>query len=329
MNSRHSRPPLDRILKIHERLQARAYPNCVSLAAEMEFSALTLKRDIMFMKERLKLPLEYDGRRHGYYYARPVDRFPETALSEAELFSLRVAEKAISQYRVTSFQRPFRMACRKLSGPSNEREPGPADLAALSFRPLAPEAADQHSFEIVTRALREGRGLRFCYRNLGAGMAQKRHVHPYHLACIENHWYLFAHDVKRQAIRTFALARLSSPSVSDERFAPAVDFNPDEYLRGSFTVMRGGDDYEVALQFDRWAADLLRGRQWHTSQRFLELPGGAAVLQMRLNGLEEVERWVLGWGAHATVLRPKALLERIRKTAAELVERYRAVDIEG
>jgi predicted DNA-binding transcriptional regulator YafY len=72
----------------------------------------------------------------------------------------------------------------------------------------------------------------------------------------------------------------------------------------------------------------LRGRQWHTSQRFLELPGGAAVLQMRLNGLEEVERWVLGWGAHATVLRPTALLERIRKTAVELVERYGSVDVE-
>lgn len=30
------------------------------------------------------------------------------------------------------------------------------------------------------------------------------------------------------------------------------------------------------------------------------------------------------WGAHATVVRPKALADRIRKTAEELVGRYGA-----
>jgi predicted DNA-binding transcriptional regulator YafY len=36
-----------------------------------------------------------------------------------------------------------------------------------------------------------------------------------------------------------------------------------------------------------------------------------------------MERWVLSWGTHATVIRPIALAERIQKTVAELQERYR------
>ena len=41
-----------------------------------------------------------------------------------------------------------------------------------------------------------------------------------------------------------------------------------------------------------------------------------------LTGLEEVERWVLSWGTHATVISPPALATRVRSIAATLVHRY-------
>ena len=84
-------------------------------------------------------------------------------------------------------------------------------------------------------------------------------MHPYHLACIENHWYLFAYDVNRQAIRTFSVSRLADPKLGDQRFVVPKDFNPDEYLRGSFSVFKGKGDYEVVIEFDAWATDLVCG----------------------------------------------------------------------
>ena len=45
---------------------------------------------------------------------------------------------------------------------------------------------------------------------------------------------------------------------------------------------------------------------------------------MRLNSLEEVERWVLGFGRHAKVVGPRELVERVRGTAAEVVNAYGA-----
>jgi predicted DNA-binding transcriptional regulator YafY len=41
-----------------------------------------------------------------------------------------------------------------------------------------------------------------------------------------------------------------------------------------------------------------------------------------LNSIEEAERWVLSWGAHATVVRPQALATRLLETAAALQSRY-------
>ena len=60
--------------------------------------------------------------------------------------------------------------------------------------------------------------------------------------------------------------------------------------------MKGEEDYEVVIEFDSYGTDLVRGRKWHESQEFTELPGGGSRLRMRLSGLEEMERSVLNWG---------------------------------
>ena len=46
-------------------------------------------------------------------------------------------------------------------------------------------------------------------------------------------------------------------------------------------------------------------------------------LRLRLNSIEEAERWVLSWGQHDTVIRPETLANRLRETAKVLQIRYR------
>ena len=79
------------------------------------------------------------------------------------------------------------------------------------------------------------------------------------------------------------------------------------------------------MELDAWAADDVRGRRLHWSQELTEMPQGKLRVRLQLDSLEEAERWVLGMGTHATVVRPQALADRIRKTAASLQERYEAL----
>ena len=311
-------------MRMHHLIQSGKYPNCSKLAKEFEVATRTIKRDIDFMKDRLKLPIEYDSRRYGFFYSASVDQFPGVAVTEAEVFALLVAHKAIAQYHGTPFQKPLEAAFAKLTSQLDCTAPftlGSLD-EAMSFRPFAPEDTDLKTFEVLSQGVREHRVVRFQYKKLNARKPECRRVQPHHLACIENVWYLFAFDMDREAMRTFVLTRLTEPELTPKRFAPRKDFNADEYLRGSFSVFRGGDDYEVVIEFDSWATDLIRGRKWHASQEFTELPNGCSRLRVRLNNIEEMERWVLSWGTHATVVRPKLLLDRILKTALLLHERY-------
>ncbi len=323
--ARVGRNATERLLAIHQLISAKRYPNTVRLAREFDVSQKTIKRDVEWMRIHWDLPIEYDRERHGYSYSREVKQFPGVpTVTEAEMFALLVAHKAVEQYSGTPFHKPLQMAFRKLTGQLDDKERYTLHDTdeVLSFRPFAPEATDMQRFEIVARAIQQRRSLRFQYRKPGEKSAGERHVHPYHLTCNDNRWYLIGYDVDRDDIRTFALARMNGGAVLSETFQKPKDFSVAKYLRGSFTVMSGRSDFEVVVEFDAWATDQLRGRLWHSSQQVTELPGGESWMRMRLSGLDEVERWVLSWGTHATVIQPQMLVERVGTIARALAGRY-------
>src|SRR5216117_805486 len=112
----YSRPPLERMMRMHQRLKAGRYPNFRKLADELEVSAKTVQRDIDFMRYRLGLPIEYDQLHFGFYYTEPVASFPNVEISEGELVALYVGQKALAQYKGTAFEAPLSTAFRKITG---------------------------------------------------------------------------------------------------------------------------------------------------------------------------------------------------------------------
>jgi proteasome accessory factor B len=146
---------------------------------------------------------------------------------------------------------------------------------------------------------------------------------PSRVAYVNNQWTLFARDPKAGPIvREFILARLSKPELTAEKFTVPVKFNLDGELSGSLGVFKGNDDHTVIVDFDAWGADDVRGRRWHSSQELTQLGVGRLQVKLRLNSLEEVERWVLSFGRHCAVIAPPELEDRVRGTAAAAVGKY-------
>ncbi len=70
--------------------------------------------------------------------------------------------------------------------------------------------------------------------------------------------------------------------------------------------------------------DDVRPQHWHWSEELTELPKGRLRVKFKLSSLEEVERWILSFGVHSTVVEPRELRERIGRIGTELAERCRA-----
>ncbi|MEY2578249.1 MAG: hypothetical protein QOI49_1073 [Verrucomicrobiota bacterium] len=323
-----SRPPLQRMMRLHAALKSRHFPNCQKIAAELEVSAKTIQRDIDFMRDRLGLPIEYHPQEFGFFYTEAVTGFPSIEVSEGEITALLVAQKALAQYKGTPFERPLHSAFRKITDGLKDRVSFSwTDLEdAISFRSAGASVADLELFETVSKGVLRCVELEFEYRKLQSSGYESRRVQPYHLGCLENQWYLFAEDLERRQLRTFALPRMRKVALTTKRFRRPTDFSIAEVLSGSFGVHSAGKKQRIRLQFDSFAARLVAERKWHESQRVREIAGDSIILELELGGLEEIQRWILSWGKHARVLAPKELVTRVRDEARAIAKLYEKGD---
>lgn len=319
-----SRPPLERMLKIHDELRRDTLVNCTKLMADLEVSRKTIVRDIAFMRDRLELPIEFDARIQAYRYTSPVTSFPTVNVTEGELLALLVAQRALQQYRGTPFHRQLEVAFEKLAGGLRDRISfSPADeLRAVSFKNIGLGKTDLAVFNSLSGAVLRQEEITFDYRKPGDAKKTIRRVQPYHLANRENSWYLIGFDLERKALRTFALPRIASVAIMSKNFARPADFSPEKFFASALGVLGGTGDYRVVIRFAPSVAERVREREWHESQEMRELTGGRLELTLRLGALVEVEQWILGWGAAAEVMSPPQLRASIHQTAAALAAMY-------
>jgi proteasome accessory factor B len=310
------------MLRIHQAIQSGKFPNANALAAEFEVSPKSIHRDIEFMRDRMGLPIQYDARRYGFFYTGEVSAFPTMQITEGELFALVVAEKALQQYRGTSFEKPLLSAVKKME----QSLPDTISLnfadvqQTISFRTRAEPILDLKIFETLATAAAERRQIELTYRKPGQKKPETRLVDPYHLANINGEWFLFAYDHGRRDIRTFVPGRMQSVKLTGTTFERSRKFSLEKRLRDSFGVHSGEGDYDVVIRFNARAADYVREKKWHESQQLRDLKDGGVELALKLSSLMEISRWVLSWGGDARVVKPPELLEIVRQSARRILK---------
>ncbi len=316
-----SRPPLERMMRIHQVIASGDLPNATKLAAMLEVTTKTVHRDIEFMRSRMDLPIEYSTDHQGYIYTQEVSAFPTLQITEGELVAVLIAEKALQQYRGTNFEKPLVSAFKKMESSL----PDAISLnfsdwdQSISFRTSAEPVLDLETFDALAKATASHRQLELAYRKPGRKQAEARVVDPYHLANINGEWFLFAFDHLRKAIRTFVPSRIQSVRQTGAAFPRPAKFSIEKILRDSFGVHSGQGSYGVVIRFDALAADYVREKRWHPSQALNELKDGGVELRLELSSLGEIQRWILGWGGSAVVVSPPELVESVREAAEKIV----------
>ena len=316
-----SRPPLERMMEIHESVNRGNYPNATTLARKMEVSTKTIHRDIQFMRDRWDLPIEFDPAYNGFKYTRPVDSFPMLQINEGELFALLIAEKALQNYRGTVFEKRLSAAFQKIS----DSLPDAVSIhlnewdEALSFRHTGESGVEVKVFDRISQATAKRRQLKIRYQKPNQ-KPEERVIDPYQLANINNEWYLYAFDHKRCDIRCFVPTRILDVESTGKIFERPDSFTLDKYLADSFGVYKGDESYDIRVRFTKTVAPFIKEKNWHPTQQIKYLKNGSVELSLQLSHLSDIHRWILGWGSQAKVLAPKELAESVRAEAQGIVD---------
>jgi len=314
-----TRRPLLRIYEIHAAILQGDYPNCSQLALKLSVERKTIQRDITFMRDELNLPVVYDESLHGYYYDRDVSDFPIFQTTAEELAGLFLARQALESVRGTALAETLRNVFSKLTrGMLGQIQLSWGDLdEAFSRKAVEQNPRDIKRFGQLAEAILNHKIVSFYYQKLGADHCEPRKVHPLHLGEVDGGWYLIAHDTTRDALRTFALPRITRLRISSTRFDRPVDFDGRSYLNQSFGIWHvAGDDtrHVVRVELRNYAAQLARERRWHPTQELVPLnsKGSRVELRFEVGRLEEVMRWVLSFGSQAKVLGPAELSRMVK-----------------
>ena len=328
-----TRPQKERMLRIHQIINEakdgssrfrNAYPNANDISQELEVSAKTIQRDIEFMRSRLNLPIEYDQIKHGFYYTEEVASFPTIQITEGELFSLLIAQKAIASYQGTTFEGPLKQAFRKLADSLPESINIHLDDwdRSIAFHSASVPVVDLKQFNLLSQAVMKKEQLLIKYKKPNQKEASERQIDPIQIVHVSGEWYLLAWCYKRKKFITFLIQRIRSIKKTGRKCARHGDFSVEDHLRNSFGIYSGDQAFQITLKVDKSVADYFRERKWHSSQINKELSGGHLRVHYVLNSLEEIQRWILGWGGMVQALAPKQLVDSIHNAAQNLLKKH-------
>ncbi len=312
---------------IHTAIREGGYPNCSRLGRELEVGRKTVLRDIAFMRDELRMPIGWDAVKNGYFYEASVSTFPPLRIGVEELMALFVARKVMAPIAGTAVERALSQAFQRLAALSG----GDVRLSwqeldqAFSVHEPGGMDVDLALIEKLSTALVRHKKLFLRYRSARNQVSKARRVHPLHLSQFQGGWYLFGWDEGAKDIRIFALPRMEEVELLAEGFTPPRDFNLEDYLDGSMGLVTepGAPLTTVRARFRGYAAVLVTERHWHTSQTTRREEDGSVVLTFRLRHLDDVRRWVLGWGGLAEVLEPESLRREVARSARQIAREHR------
>jgi predicted DNA-binding transcriptional regulator YafY len=124
-------------------------------------------------------------------------------------------------------------------------------------------------------------------------------------------------------MRTFAVHRFRQVTITNKRFQLPAGFTPEAHLRGAFRIWRGENAVTVKIAIDSEVAGWVTERRWHASQKVRRRTDGGCELTFTIDGVRELQRFVLQLGAAAEVIEPEWLRRQIAEEHARAARRNR------
>lgn len=173
----------------------------------------------------------------------------------------------------------------------------------------------------LRRALLYQYRIKLIYLRSGRQTAEYE-VDPYTLVLAKGGLYLLGHAHNRNAVRLFAVERISNLTVTRQRFEIPDGFDPEGCFSDAFGLV-SDQPMRVSVRFDREVAQTVRERIWRPGQTVSEEPDGGLLLSFEASGTLEILAWVLSYGSHAELLEPPELRRELRRHIKGMREYYR------
>jgi predicted DNA-binding transcriptional regulator YafY len=315
-----------RVHDIIRLIEARHGITVDELADETGVNRRTIHRDLGAIHEAgYPLVSEWQEGKKAYRFLTRFKDVPPINFTLQELMTLYFLRSSADILTGTPFHDDLETIFRKVNSVLPPRYAAHLERIARVNLPLLQGGRDYGRVAEPLRLLREALLYQYrvtiTYDTKGKGASATYPVEPYTLIFYKGGLYLMGYAHNRQALRTFAVERISRVELGRERFDIPADFRPEEQFRSAFGIV-DEEAMQVTVQFSSAVAHTVRGRIWHESQSIVEQGDGSLLLSFTAGGKMEIISWLLSYGRHAELIGPPALRDEVRRIVDDMSAAY-------
>ena len=296
------------------------------LASRTGVTTRTIRRDLEALQSA-GFPLfdeTYDGKKYWTLEHRAFRRLDETGFTLAELSALYFSRTLVECLAATPFQQDVRRAFDKLAGALT---PGmrqfldrlPLVMQAKAEPGAHPASARSREMSQLLEATLNHRRVAMRYHSFSSDREKDYRIEPYRVVFAQGALYVVAFVPEYGQVRTFAVDRIRSLSLLEERFEP-MDMEEDAFAH-SLGVHHGPPE-RIEIVFEPAIARYVKERMWHTSQEIEEEAGGSVHMTLNVSNDFALRSWILGFGPLAKVVSPQSLAALIVEELEGARRRY-------
>ncbi len=167
--------------------------------------------------------------------------------------------------------------------------------------------------------------LNLVYKSFKSNAPTEDIYYPYLLKEYRNRWFLLCRSQKGKVLITLALDRIESFTLNTkEKFKPYAGLDFAVYYNNCIGVTKTEKDKVVKIIFKAHPAHTpyLITKPMHSSQLVLKQDATGTIFQICVVVNFELERELLGFGEHITILAPKYLKSKLYKRVQKMTENY-------
>lgn len=287
-------------------------------------STRTLQHDLQMMRsDKLgyNAPIIVQQRKY-YTYADPQYSILKGPIQRKELLKIKAVVKLLKQFSgfthfgeinevITTLQDKVDGALH--GQPSYVQVEHNAQLKGLDLLPK------------LYHAIAEQQALRICYQSFRAKQPQTKTYAPYLLKEYRNRWFLIAQEGAAPHRVILAVDRIQSIKLDDTApYFPYTGTDFKTYYADVIGVSKTAQQQpeRVHLRFNAETAPYIETKPIHESQTVLTRNAESLEVTLKVILNLELERVILGFGAHVEVLAPAHLRRRIARTHQKAAAYY-------
>ena len=188
--------------------------------------------------------------------------------------------------------------------------------------PVSNDSADSDQiYLILEKAISSSHQVDLKYESISSGLSE-RIVDPYFIVFKGHAFYFVGFCHKHNEFRTFRLNRIKEINPLEKIFYRQDNIDPKKYFEGSWLIF-SGEPVKVELIFWGSAKKIIESSSHHTDEKIEKIDDDSLRYSIVVNGLIEIQRWILGFGEEVEVVKPKEMRTNLKNIGQYLSKKYK------